>query len=69
LAAGLLVFVEVTKELPLTMLFQRFNFETLAVRAYTLMQTDGAIYDSSVPALIIVLLGLIPVFALNRLMK
>lgn len=66
LASTILVFVDVTKELPLTMLFQRFNFETLAVRAFVLMETDGAVYDSSVPALIIVLIGLIPVFLLNR---
>lgn len=65
----LLVFVDVTKELPLTMLFHSFNFETLAVRAFILMETDGAVYDSSVPALIIILIGMVPTVLLNKLMK
>jgi iron(III) transport system permease protein len=69
LSALVLVFVDVTKELPLTMLFQTFNFETLSVRAFVLMETDGAVYDSSVPSLIIVLIGLVPAILLNQLSK
>ncbi len=67
--AILLVFVDVMKELPLTMLFQSFNFETLAVRAFKLMETDGAVYDSAVPSLLIIGLGLLPVVLLNRIAK
>jgi iron(III) transport system permease protein len=69
LSAVILIFVDVSKELPLTMMFQSFNFETLAVRSFILMETDGAVYDSAVPALIIVLIGLIPILFLNKLTK
>jgi len=63
----LLVFIDITKELPLTMLFQRFNQETLAVKAYIMMDTDGAFYKASVPSLIIVGLGVASVFVFRFL--
>lgn len=69
LSTFLLVFVDITKELPLTMMFQGFNFETLAIRSFVLMETDGAVYQSAIPALIIVIIGMVPVLWLNRLMK
>lgn len=65
LSAGLLVFVDVMKELPATMILRPFNFDTLAVEAYQLASTerlDGA----AGPALVIVLAGLIPVIILCR---
>ncbi len=65
IAALILVFVEIIKELPLTMLFHHFNFETLAIRAYILMETDGAIYEASVPSLIIIFISFIPIWYLN----
>ena len=65
----LLVFIDVCKELPLTMMFQSFNLETLAVKAFTLMETDGAVYDSSIPSLLIIGLSCIPVWMLNKSMK
>lgn len=67
LGALLLVFVDITKELPLTMLFQRFNQETLAVKAFIMMDTDGAFYKASVPSLAIVLLGVLSIIALRYL--
>ena len=67
LAAVVLVFVDVIKELPLTMMFQRFNFETLAVRAYKLMITDGAIYDAALPSLLIVAISAVPVLFMNKI--
>ncbi len=68
-SASLLIFVDVSKELPLTMMFQSFNFETLAIRSYMLMQTDGAVYQSAVPSVIIVLIGLLPLVLIHFLMK
>lgn len=65
LSAGLLVFVDVMKELPATMILRPFNFDTLAVEAYQLATTerlDGA----AGPALFIVLAGLLPVIVLCR---
>jgi len=68
-ASILMIFVDVSKELPLTMMFQSFNFETLAIRSYLLMITDGAIYQSSVPSLCIVAIGILPALFLNKLGK
>ncbi|MGB0428202.1 MAG: ABC transporter permease, partial [Flavobacteriales bacterium] len=67
-SAALLIFVELSKELPLTIMFQQFNFETLAIHAYQLMLTDGAIYQAALPSLIIVLLGLLPLWLINKLL-
>jgi iron(III) transport system permease protein len=61
-----MVFVDVTKELPLTKLFQSFNFETLAIRSFELMETDGAVYDAALPSLMIIAVGLTPVLLLNK---
>jgi iron(III) transport system permease protein len=68
LSALLLVFVEVLKELPATMILRPFNFDTLAIEAFQLATTerlDGA----AVPALIIVAVGLIPVLVLCRTIR
>ena len=59
LTAMLLVFVDVIKELPATLILRPFNFETLATRAYRLA-SDERIAEASTAALLIVLLGLIP---------
>lgn len=58
--AGLMVFVDVMKELPATLVMRPFNFDTLAVRTYTLAK-DERLAEASVVALAIVLVGLIPV--------
>jgi iron(III) transport system permease protein len=65
LTAGLLVFVDVLKELPATLVLRPFNFNTLAVRAYELA-TDERLAEASVAGLTIVLAGLIPVILLSR---
>ncbi len=68
IAAGLLVFVDVMKELPTTLILRPFNFNTLAVRAYELA-SDERLADAATPAIAIVLTGLIPVFLLFRTMR
>ncbi len=65
LTALLLVFVDVLKELPATLILRPFNFNTLAVRAYE-MAADERLADAGAPALMIVLTGIIPVLILNR---
>ena len=65
LTALLLVFVDVLKELPATLILRPFNFNTLAVRAYE-MASDEQLADAGAPALMIVLVGLIPVILLSR---
>jgi len=65
LTAVLLVFVDVLKELPATLILRPFNFNTLAVRAYELA-SDERLADTAPAALTIVLAGLIPVILLSR---
>ncbi|KAA1194637.1 iron ABC transporter permease [Pseudohalioglobus sediminis] len=65
LSALLLVFVDVLKELPATLILRPFNFNTLAVRTYELA-SDERLVDAAAPALAIVLIGLLPVILLNR---
>lgn len=64
LTAGLLVFVDVMKELPATLILRPFNFDTLAIRTYQLA-SDERLADSSSAALAIVLVGIIPVILLS----
>lgn len=65
LTAALLVFVDVLKELPATLVLRPFNFNTLAVRAYELA-SDERLADSSTAALAIVLTGIIPVILISH---
>lgn len=65
LTAALLVFVDVLKELPATLLLRPFNFDTLAVRTFELA-SDEQLAAAAVPALTIVLAGLLPVIFLNK---
>lgn len=67
LAAGLLVFVDVMKELPATLAMRPFNFDTLAVQTYNLAK-DERLAEASVVALAILAVGMIPVFMLARTM-
>lgn len=65
LTACLLVFVDVLKELPATLILRPFNFNTLAVRTYELAN-DERLADAALPALTIVVAGIIPVLLLSR---
>ncbi|MEM6937261.1 MAG: iron ABC transporter permease [Pseudomonadota bacterium] len=64
-AAALLVFVDVMRELPATLLLRPFNFDTLATRVYRLA-SDERLNEASTAALAIVLVGVVPVLLLNR---
>lgn len=65
LTALLLVFVDVLKELPATLILRPFNFNTLAVRAYELA-SDERLAEAGLPALMIVAVGILPVILLSR---
>jgi iron(III) transport system permease protein len=65
LTAFLIVFVDVMKELPATLILRPFNFNTLAVRAFELA-ADERLADSSTAALMIVVVGLLPVILLSH---
>ncbi|SER41358.1 MULTISPECIES: ABC transporter permease [Halopseudomonas] len=65
LSAALLVFVDVLKEMPATLLMRPFGWDTLAVRIHALT-TEGDWTRASLPALTLVLVGLLPVIVLIR---
>jgi iron(III) transport system permease protein len=68
LAAALLVFVDVMKELPATLVLRPFNTDTLAVVAFQLAR-DERLGEAALPSLALVLVGLIPVLLLSRAMR
>ncbi len=65
LTAGLIVFVDVMKELPATLVMRPFNFDTLAVQAYN-YASDERLPEAAAASLVIVAVGLIPLLVLSR---
>jgi iron(III) transport system permease protein len=65
LTAALLVFVDVMKELPATLVMRPFNFDTLATQVYTLAY-DERLSEASTAALAIVVAGLVPLILVSR---
>ncbi len=68
LTAGLLVFVDVMKELPATLIVRPFNFDTLAIRVYRLA-SDERLAEASTAALTIVAVGVLPVILLSAAIR
>ncbi|WP_238596704.1 iron ABC transporter permease [Psychromonas sp. psych-6C06] len=68
LTAFILVFIEAMKELPTALLLRPFNFETLATYVYQFV-SDEMIEYAALPALLIVLIGLVPFIVVNRLLE
>jgi len=64
LTAAVLVFVDVMKELPATMVIRPFNFDTLAVRVFQ-YASDERLVDAAAPALAILIVGMLPVILLS----
>ena len=63
-----MVFVDVMKELPMTLLLRPFNFETLATYTYQFAK-DEMLEQAALPALMIVIAGLVPVAFMNMMLK
>ena len=64
LTSAILVFVDVMKELPATLVIRPFNYDTLAIRVYQ-YASDERLAQAAAPALAIVLVGIIPVILLS----
>ncbi|MHA6485407.1 ABC transporter permease [Paenibacillus sp. strain BS8-2] len=60
LTGAVMTFLEVVKELPLTLLLRPFNFDTLATKAYQ-YASDEQIQQASLPSLLIIALGILSV--------
>ncbi len=67
-AAALLVFVDVMKELPATLVLRPFNTDTLAVMTHQLAR-DERLGDATLPALALVIVGLLPVMLLSKTLR
>ncbi len=65
LTGALIVFVDVMKELPATLILRPFNFETLATQAFRLA-SDERLAEAATPSLVIVAVGLVPVYLISR---
>ena len=65
-SAVLLVFVDIMKELPLTLILKPYGVTTLAVKAYE-YASDEMIAEAALPSLCVILTGILPVIFLNRL--
>ena len=68
LGAFILVFIDVMKELPLTLILKPYYIQTLAIEAYQ-YASDERIMEAALPSLMIVLTGVLPVIFLNRLVR
>jgi iron(III) transport system permease protein len=64
LTSAMLVFVDVMKELPATLVIRPFNFDTLGIRVYQ-YASDERLAEAAAPALAIVLVGIVPVILLS----
>lgn len=64
LTAAMLVFVDVMKELPATLVIRPFNFDTLAIQVYQ-YASDERLVEAAAPALAIILVGIVPVIFLS----
>jgi iron(III) transport system permease protein len=64
-AAAVLVFVDLMKELPITLMTRPFGFETLAVRVFE-MASEGEWERAALPSVLIVLAGIVPVVLFAR---
>lgn len=67
-AAILLTFVDILKELPLTLILRPFNFNTLATKAFD-MATNEMVAESANASLVVVLTGVIPIILLNNVIS
>jgi iron(III) transport system permease protein len=61
----LLVFVDVMKELPLTLIMRPSSFDTLPIKIYG-YSSDGDWVSASLPALLLILVGVIPIILLTK---
>jgi iron(III) transport system permease protein len=67
-SGGLLVFVDVMKELPMTLLLRPFNYETLATYVYQYAK-DELLEQAAMPALFIIVVGIVPVVLMNATLR
>jgi len=68
LSGFILVFVDVLKELPLTLILRPFNFNTLATKAYQ-YANDEMIHEAAIPSLIIILISTLSIYFFQKVLN
>ncbi|WP_338115277.1 iron ABC transporter permease [Oceanirhabdus seepicola] len=68
LSGFLLVFIDILKELPLTLILRPFNFETLATKTFE-YANDEMIHEAAIASIFIIIIGVIAVFLFYRTEK
>ncbi len=68
ISAVILVFVDVLKELPLTLILKPHHVNTLAVKAYE-YASDEMVMESAIPSLFIIFTAMLPIVLLNRMSR
>ena len=61
----IMVFIDILKELPLTLILRPFNFDTLATKAFE-YANDEMIHEAAIPSILIIFISLIMIIVLNR---
>jgi len=65
ISAAILVFIDVLKELPLTLILRPYNYNTLATKTYE-YANDEMIHEASIPALMIIIISVLAIYLLNK---
>lgn len=68
ISGGILTFIDIIKELPLTMTLRPFNFDTLATKAYE-FANDERLYEAAIPSLIIIAISIVSICIFNMMGK
>lgn len=66
ISALALAFVDIVKELPLTLILRPYNFHTLATKTYE-YANDEMIHEAAIPAVLIILVSIASIYLINRL--
>ena len=69
MAGGLVLFIDVLKELPLTLIMQPFNTETLALQTFSLFSSQEEYALGSIPALILIFTGVVGMIVVRYLLR
>ena len=68
LIAFLLIFIDILKELPITLILRPFNYNTLSVLTFEFASSEQ-LSQAALPALLITIIGLLPLIFINRILN
>ena len=68
LIAFLLIFIDILKELPITLILRPFNYNTLSVLTFEYASSEQ-LAQAALPALLITIIGLLPLIFLNKILN